>query len=105
MAKVAQKNEERAAAIPGYTGRRIYRLLYRGFPSDKEAEMVVNASYERAAGKQFHIVSQQGSKFIQDKVFKRLLSSEQEATQRGNPEDTGNLITLCSDCHTAIHTR
>ncbi len=88
MAKVAEKNEERAAAIHGYTGRRIYHLLYRGFPSDKEAEMVVNASYEQAAGKQFHIVSQHGSKFIQDKVFKRLLVSEQEATQRGNREDT-----------------
>lgn len=88
MAKVAERNEERAAAIQGYTGRRIYHLLYRGFPSDKEAEMVVSARYEPSAGKQFHIVSQQGSKFIQDRVFKRLLASEQEATERGNREET-----------------
>jgi hypothetical protein len=88
MAKVAEKNEERAAAIQGYTGRRIYHLLYRGFPGDKEAEMVVSARYEPPAGKQFHIVSQQGSKFIQDKVFQRLLASEQEATERGNREET-----------------
>lgn len=88
MEKVAEKNAERAAALQGYTGRRIYHLLYRGFPGDKEAEMVVSARYDAAAGKQFHIVSQQGSKFILDKVFKRLLTSEQEATQRDNREAT-----------------
>lgn len=88
MAKVAERNQQRAAALPGYTGRRVYRLAYRGFPSDRDAEMVVNATYDPSAGKQFHIVSQQGSKFIQDKVFRRLLSSEQEATQRANREET-----------------
>lgn len=87
MAKVAEKNAERAAALPSYSGRRIYNLRYQGFPSDKEAEMVVSASYEPSTGKHFHILSQQGSKFIQEKVFKRLLASEQEAAERNHREE------------------
>ena len=88
MAKVAERNEQRAAALQGYCGRRVYRLVYHGFPGDKEAEMVVTANYGRSQGKQFQIVSQQGPKFIQEKVFKRILVSEKEAMQRENREDT-----------------
>ena len=88
MAKVAERNQQRAVSLPGYTGRRIYHLAYRGFPSDRDAETVVSATYDPSAGKHFHIISEQGSKFIQDKVFQRLLTSEQEAAQRNNREET-----------------
>jgi hypothetical protein len=78
---LVRKNNERAQALLHSQSTRIYRLIYKGFPSDREAEMTVVATYDRPASKQFKVVSQSGSKLIQDRVFKRLLESEKEATQ------------------------
>src|ERR1700722_4205437 len=71
-----RKNNERAQALLHSQSTRVYRLVYKGFPSDREAEMTVVATYDRPASKQFKVVSQSGSKLIQDRVFKRLLESE-----------------------------
>src|SRR2546423_13526684 len=76
-----RKNDERAKALLHSEATRVYRLSYRGFPSDREAEMTVVATYDRPSSKEFKIVSQTGSKLVQDRVFKRLLESEKEAAQ------------------------
>jgi hypothetical protein len=76
-----RKDEERAQALRHYDSRRVYRLSYRGFPGDREAEMVVEATYDRPSAKNFRIISQSGSKIIQERVFKRLLDSEKEAAE------------------------
>jgi hypothetical protein len=75
------RDEERARDLRRYTSTRVYRLSYRGFPADREAEMTVDATYDRPSTKSFKIVSQSGSKFIVDRVFKRLLESEKEAAE------------------------
>ncbi len=59
-------------------------MQYRGFPSDRDAEMVVNMTYHAPDGKEFSVVSQTGSKFIIDHVFKKLLEGEQEAANEEN---------------------
>ena len=76
-----RKNNERAQSLLHSQSTRVYRLVYKGFPSDREAEMTVVATYDRPASKQFKVISQSGSKIIQERVFKRLLESEKEATQ------------------------
>jgi hypothetical protein len=43
--------------------------------------MVVEASFDAATGKSFRVVSQSGSKFLADKVLKRAVDSEKEASQ------------------------
>jgi hypothetical protein len=43
--------------------------------------MTVEATYKSPSSKEFKVVSQSGSKLIQDRVFKKLLESEQEAAQ------------------------
>jgi hypothetical protein len=78
---LVSKNEERAQALRHSTATRIYHLSYRGFPSDRDAEMKVEASYDSPATKDFKIVSQSGSKLVLDRVFKKLLESEKEAAQ------------------------
>jgi hypothetical protein len=78
---LVRRNQERAQALLHSEATRVYRLVYHGFPGDREAEMTVQATYNSPASKEFKVVSQSGSKLIQDRVFKRLLESEQEAAQ------------------------
>ena len=76
---LARKDEERAQALRHYESTRVYRLAYRGFPGDRDAEMTVEATYDSPSTKSFKVVSQTGSKLIIGRVFKRLLDSEKEA--------------------------
>jgi hypothetical protein len=82
--KLQERNAERAAALRQFNGTRIYRMQYRGFPSDRDAEMVVNVTYRAPSTKEFVVVSQSGSKLITDRVFKKLLEGEQEAANEEN---------------------
>jgi hypothetical protein len=63
-------------------------MQYRGFPSDRDAEMVVNVTYHAPDAKTFSVVSQTGSKLIIDRVFKKLIEGEQEATSEENRRET-----------------
>ena len=75
-----RKNQERAQALLYSQATRVYRLVYHGFPGDRDAEMTVQAIYNSPGSKDFKVISQSGSKLIQDRVFKKLLESEKEAT-------------------------
>jgi hypothetical protein len=86
--KLQERNAQRAAALDQFTGTRVYRMQYRGFPSDRDAEMVVNVTYHAPDAKQFSVVSQTGSKFIIDHVFNKLLEGEQEAANEENRRNT-----------------
>lgn len=76
--KLQERNAQRAAALDQFSGRRVYSMQYRGFPSDRDAEMVVDVTFRAPHAKEFRVVSESGSKFIIDHVFKRLLEGEQE---------------------------
>lgn len=81
VANLVRKDGERALALRRYESTRVYHLSYRGFPSDRDAEMTVVATYESPSTKSFKVISQTGSKLIIDRVFKRLLESEKEAAE------------------------
>lgn len=81
VSNLVRKDIERAQALRHYDSSRVYRLAYRGFPGDREAEMTVEASYDSPANKSFKVISQTGSKLIIERVFKRLLESEREAAE------------------------
>lgn len=76
-----RRNQERVQALLHSEATRVYHLVYRGFPGDREAEMTVEATYNSPSSIQFKIVSQSGSKLVLDRVFKKLLESEKEAAQ------------------------
>jgi outer membrane lipoprotein-sorting protein len=83
-----EKNRERTAALHQFQGMRVYRMQYRGFPNNRDAEMVVAMSYQAPNTKEFSVVSQNGSKFIIDHVFKKLLEGELEAMSEENRQHT-----------------
>ena len=87
LANLEQRNAQRAAALEQFEGKRIYRMQYRGFPSDRDAEMVVKVSFRAPNSKEFTVVSQTGSKFVIDHIFKKLLEGEQEALKAENRHD------------------
>jgi hypothetical protein len=78
---LVRRNQERTQALLHSEATRVYHLVYRGFPGDREAEMTVEATYNSPSSKEFKIISKSGSKLVQDRVFKKLLDSEKEAAQ------------------------
>jgi hypothetical protein len=83
-----ERNAQRAEALREFNGSRIYRLQYRGLGGDRDAEMVVSVIYRAPDSKTFSVVSQTGSKFIIDHIFKKLLEGEQEASNEENRQNT-----------------
>ena len=83
-----ERNAARAEALKQFNGTRVYRMQYRGFGGDRDAEMVVRVSYRAPNSKTFSVVSQTGSKFILDRIFKKLLDGEQEALNEENLRNT-----------------
>jgi hypothetical protein len=88
LANLEQRNAQRAAALQQFEGKRTYRMQYRGFPSDRDAEMVVKVIFRAPNSKEFTVVSQTGSKFVIDHIFKKLLEGEQEALKEENRHET-----------------
>jgi hypothetical protein len=74
-------NLARSNALRRYTAVRHYEVEYRGFPAKLEAKMEVEASYDAKAGKSFRVLSESGSKALREKVLRRALESEVEASQ------------------------
>ena len=86
--KLEEQNQKRAQALTRFQATRIYRMQYRGFPGNRDAAMTVRMNYESPATKDFTVVSQSGSKFVIDHVFKKLLEGEQEAAGNENRQRT-----------------
>ena len=74
-------NQARNDELKIYRSLRHYTVEYKGFDRTINASMDVEVSYDVASGKSFRIVSQSGSKFLCDKVLKRAVDSEQEASR------------------------
>jgi hypothetical protein len=88
VARLNRNNEQRAAALRSYDGKRSYLLTYHGLPSNREAQMEVAAHYAAPENKSFDVVSSSGSKMLQSKVLLRLLESEREAARAENQHQT-----------------
>ncbi len=86
--RMVEKNLERTEALERYRGRRHYQIDYSGFPEKLHAEMVVEMTYQAPATKTFEVISSSGSSLLINRVLKRLLETEQEATQGDNPRRT-----------------
>jgi len=84
--RMQQHNQNQAEALKHYEATRHYRVEYRGFAQDITATMDVAVSFDASSGKSFRILSMSGSKLLGEKVLKRAVESEKEASQ--NPEAT-----------------
>jgi len=86
--KLEERDAQRASALAEFRGTRVYHMQYYGFPGGRDAEMVVKVTYRAPDSKQFTVVSQRGSSFIIDHVFKKLMQSEQEYISEENRRST-----------------
>jgi outer membrane lipoprotein-sorting protein len=88
LTNLERKNAQRAAALEQFEGKRTYRMQYRGFFSEHDAEMTVKVRFAAPDSKQFTIISENGSKFVIEHIFKKLLESEQEVLKGDNRSET-----------------
>ena len=79
VARLTERNAERAAELSGFRSERTYQIDYKGIPHAMHAEMVVDLTYSAPATEDFKVVSQSGSKLLVDLVLKRLLDTERES--------------------------
>jgi outer membrane lipoprotein-sorting protein len=84
VSRLVERNLERARALNAYQGTRVYRMEYRGFLGFRSADMTVEVKYRSPGSKDFSIRSENGSKLIIDRVFKRMLATEKEAQSEEN---------------------
>lgn len=76
-----QHEASQSKELKRYEAVRHYQVQYRGLGAHLAASMDVELNYDSGAGKQFRIVSQSGSKLLCDKVLKRAVDSEAEASK------------------------
>ena len=79
--QMQQHDQRQARMLQNYEGMRHYSVVYRGFARTITASMDVEVNYQSSSGKSFRIISQSGSGMLCDKVLKRALESEREASQ------------------------
>jgi hypothetical protein len=73
-------DQARNRQLKHYRALRHYHVEYRGFSALVVANMAVEVTFDAASGKSLRIVSQSGSKFLVEKVLKRAVDSEKEAS-------------------------
>jgi hypothetical protein len=88
VAQMLKKNQERLAALERYESERTYKVEYAGTGGEHHAALLVRAEYTRPNQKQFTVESESGSKFICDKVLRKLVEGEQEASAQSNRMQT-----------------
>jgi hypothetical protein len=79
--EMQRHNQARTEALKELQSIRHYQVEYRGFSKVIDARMEVEYHYNAASGKSFRIVTQSGSKMLCEKVLKRAVESEKEASQ------------------------
>jgi hypothetical protein len=77
-----QRHEiNQSGELKHYEAVRHYQVQYKGFGKLIAATMDVEINFDKLSGKSFRIVSQGGSKLLCDKVLKRAVDSEGEASK------------------------
>ncbi|WP_263368261.1 LolA-like protein [Edaphobacter bradus] len=89
VTRMMAKNAERQAELESYTSERRYRVEYKGTGGEHHAEIVVRAEYlgsgQMGAGqKRLTVVEESGSKMICERVLRKMVESEQEASEKAN---------------------
>jgi hypothetical protein len=73
-------NRAQADELKHYQGMRHYQVQYKGFSANLVGKLDVAVTFDATTGKSFRIVSQSGSKVLCDKVLKKAVDSELEAS-------------------------
>lgn len=82
LALMEHHDQIQRAGLKHYRAVRQYKVEYQGLAT-LEAWMEVEVDFDATSGKSFRIVSQSGSKILGEKVLKRAMDSEKEASEDG----------------------
>lgn len=77
---IERHDQTQTKALERYHALRHYEIEYRSVFKNITAKMDVELDYDTASGKNFRIVSQNGSHTLCEKVLKRALDSEKDAS-------------------------
>jgi len=80
LASMEHHNQIQREELKHYRAVRQYHVEYRGLTTI-EAGMDVEFDFDAASGKSFRIVSQSGSKILGEKILKKAMDSEVEASK------------------------
>jgi hypothetical protein len=79
--RMERHDRVQAEELKHYQALRHYQVEYRGLGTNVAAKMEVEVSFDASSGKSFRVLSQSGSKLLCEKVLKRAIDSEKEASQ------------------------
>lgn len=84
--RMVRADDGRRAALSGYAGMRRYRFENKRV--NKRAEMTVRVICDGAGVKTFQVISENGSGFVRNRILRRMIDAEREASQKGEREQT-----------------
>lgn len=84
--RMVQADDERLAALSGYTGMRRYRFENKRF--NKRADMTVRVVCDITGAKTFEVITESGSGFVRNRIIRKMIDAEREASQKGEREET-----------------
>ena len=84
--RMVQADNDRLAALAGYTGVRRYR--FENKKSGKSAEITTRMTCDQAGVKKFEVISENGSGFVRNHILRKMVEAEEEASQKGERQDS-----------------
>jgi hypothetical protein len=81
LEKMEDHDRRQAEELKHYRAVRHYQVEYEGFAASLVAKMEVEVNFDASSGKKFRIASQSGSKLLCEKVLKKAVDSEEEASK------------------------
>ena len=86
LERMVQADNDRMAALAGYSGVRHYR--FENKKSGKTAEMTVRMSCGSDGVKTFEVVSESGSGFVRSHIINKMIEAETESSQKGDRKES-----------------
>jgi hypothetical protein len=86
LKRMVQADNDRTAALAGYSGVRHYR--FDNWKFNKHAELTVRMSCGTDGVKTFEVLAESGSGFVRNHILRKMLEAEVEASQKGERKDT-----------------
>lgn len=86
VARMVQADNDRLAALAGYSGTRHYR--FENKKSGKTAEMTVHMSCDSDGIKTFEVVSESGSGFVRRHIIGKMIEAEEESSRKGERKES-----------------
>jgi negative regulator of sigma E activity len=80
--RMREADAARSSQLQGYTATRVYQLDNHRF--HKQARITAQLTYRSPGVKSFEVIQEEGSRLIRDRVLRRVIAAETDASRDGN---------------------